>query len=268
MTLLLKSVGFSGATLRAISVAAIASAVFGVSAARAGCDDRPGTPDNVSATATSSSSITFSWRNTVFKGLNPHGVHAQGDMPHNIWADIYIRTDQNGSIGKDVTGGGPYSVVYGDISKYNFTGLGANSKYCIAIRARTAGGGGGCVSAVTSSWACAVTLPPGAAAVRQPPAPVVGTPNINVSGAGTFHINGSGFLPNHPVAIREAAPTGNNSFSNQEILTIGGRVITSDSRGNINVTLSGICGTVSYLFLSVSDGRPGVTSNSVRSQCS
>lgn len=157
MNMLLKPAGRAGATLCAVSMVAIASALLGASAAHAGCSGRPGTPDNVQAVATSPTSITFSWRNTVFKGLNQHGVHAQGDTLQNIWADIYIRTDQNGSIGKDVTGTGPYTVEYGDISKYVFTGLAWNSKYCIAIRARSAPGGGGCVSEKTSNWACAIT---------------------------------------------------------------------------------------------------------------
>jgi hypothetical protein len=226
-----------------VGAAALASTMVAAGAVRA-CD-RPGTPDVTQAQAIDPHTVKFSWRNTVYKGLNPHGVQSQGDIPGNIWNDIYIRANNNENIGRDLTGQGPYSVTYDEMSSYTFGGLSPGTKYCIAIRARTGPHTSGCVSAVTSAWACTTTPPLGTPAVRQPaPAPQ----NISVSGQGTFTVTGGGFAPGHFVTLRSIG------VPNLTPLYLT-NISRADNAGRISFKTPAICGGSAGVDLSVTDGR-------------
>ena len=129
---------------------------FGATGAAASCDNRPGTPDNVTAVTLSSTSIKFSWRNTTGLSL---------EEP-NMYFDMFMRDAAGNKVG-DLTGTGPFSVSFHSISTKIYDGLRPNSKYCFALRARNAAGTQGCVSLITSNWACATTLAVGPTCRRR-----------------------------------------------------------------------------------------------------
>ena len=160
------------------SCVAVIAVLAGSSAAMASTcggllNARPGTPDATSAVAKSPTSIEFSWRNLTNKGMNKTGTVGVNDQPHEMYFDIYVRDAKQGQLGKDETGTGPFrGLVYGSRSSKVFDGLLANKAYCFALRARTGGGTQGCISELTSAWACATTPPIGApvVAANQPKA--------------------------------------------------------------------------------------------------
>ena len=237
--------------------------------AHAGCGDRPGTPNNVIMTATSPNSVEVAWRNTTQKGLNPSGS-ASADATHKMWFDMYFRNGSTGSIGRDLTGTGPYDVNYGMITRRTFDGLTPNTRYCFALRARDGAGTSGCVSAVTSNWACATTL----AAGQKPPPPSSTAPSggpaqpvLGIQGQpdNTLVLNGRGFLSNASVSIRVV----NRQLNQIWITTIGGAPIKTSSTGWLSVTLKGLCKTQGdTLTFTVTDGRPNLFSKPVSANCS
>ena len=220
--------------------------VAGATAAAASCDNRPGTPTNVTAQVLSSNSINFSWRNTTGHWL----------AEPKMFFDMYLQHGGK-SIGRDLTGTGPYSVSFGSTSSYVFNGLAPNTNYCFALRARTEGGTQGCISEVTSNWACATTVAVGASVPNRPQGPPPPPPFVISATGGpnnTVTITGSGFLHNAPVGVRVADQARNYAFV--LITSIGGQRITSDGNGSIKLTFQGLCtqqgATVSF---SAEDGR-------------
>jgi len=238
--------------VRSAAFAALTLAAVG--SAHAGCGDRPGTPNNVTMVATSPHSVEVSWRNTTFKGMNRSGS-TSSDPTGNMYFDMYFRNGQKQNIGKDLTGTGPYQVNYGMVSSHVFDNLSPNSAYCFALRARTRGGTQGCISAVTSNWACATTLMANAKPIASPPKPGQQQPVISLQGGanGSDRITGHGFLPNAPVTIRVT----NRQLNQVFVETIGGRRITSTPSGTLDVTLAGFCKIQGdELFFTANDGRP------------
>jgi hypothetical protein len=59
-------------------------------------------------------------------------------------------------------------VSFGATSSQIFDGLAPNARYCFTLRARTERGTQGCISVVTSNWACATSL---AAVISPAPKP-------------------------------------------------------------------------------------------------
>jgi len=110
--------------------------------ANAACD-RPGTPDQVSVSRPGRHSVTLFWRSTARE---------------NVWFDIAIT--RNGVPVKGYTG------VRGmrGLAKYHWedqrriNNLQEGSTYCFRMKARTASGSNGCVSAQWSNEACVKTL--------------------------------------------------------------------------------------------------------------
>jgi hypothetical protein len=142
---------------------ALGLAAMACSPASAGCDSRPGTPDQVRMAARSADSLEASWRNTTGRRVQIRtGVfpvpHALPNFENRMWFDMYLHHGDGRPTGKNLTGTGPYNVSYGSRSSKTFNGLAANTRYCFALRARTAGGTQGCVSGATSNWACATTM--------------------------------------------------------------------------------------------------------------
>jgi hypothetical protein len=130
--------------------------------ARAECDDRPFTPDQVQMVAKSSTSLEMSWR------LTGGG---------SVWFDMYLDYEGGGKTGRNLTGVGdgidefgrqkPYlNRTKGERLSTTWVGLTPNTSYCGALRTRTAPGTKGCVSQITSNWACAKTLPASGDAVQ------------------------------------------------------------------------------------------------------
>jgi hypothetical protein len=115
-------------------------------AVAAACGDRPGTPDNVRAEATSASSITFRFRNTT-RWVN------------RMCFDIEVRDGRGNPVGRDITGGDCAGAGYHQPRYHVFTGLRADTEFCFRIRARTEPGTQGCVSAIWSARVCARTRP-------------------------------------------------------------------------------------------------------------
>lgn len=225
-------------------------------AAHASCDDRPGTPNNITMTGISPTSVEVSWRNTTFKGMNPSGS-TSSDPTHKMWFDMYFRNGTNGNIGRDLTGTGPYDVNYGMVSKKTFDGLAPSTRYCFSLRARTEGGTQGCISAVTSGVACASTLAPG-----QKPAPVAMptppkgnvAPSLSIEGKpnNTVVLTGAGFQPSASVTIRAV----NRQLNQIWVTSIGGAPIKTSSSGSLSVTLQGFCKTQGdRVTFTATDGR-------------
>src|SRR5579871_3656253 len=128
--------------------------VVGISLAVIGCAglstaqacDRPGTPNQVLAMPMSPTAISLTWHNTTSK--------AGGSQ--DMWFDISV-TDGAGRPlvpSLSITGGaGQRGVKYGQSSSYTFNGLAPGREYKFQMRARDAGGTGGCVSQVGSNIA-------------------------------------------------------------------------------------------------------------------
>ena len=245
--------------LSRVLVASAFSAVFAASAAHAGCGSRPGTPNEVRAEPLASApntTIRFSWRNTTGKGLNKSGSTSQGDTPHNMWFDISVRGGTANQFG-NMTGIGPFKVTYGSRSHQDFPRLATPQSLCFKIRARTAGGTKGCVSAKFSNEVCATTAPrrkeiPGNASAAT-------TPKISVTrqDGNVFLVMGNGFLPNKPVAIRMVDAT---TLRGPIVTTLAGRPIFSKANGTVAVLLAGMCNqTAGPLAFSANDGRTSRT---------
>jgi hypothetical protein len=130
------------------------AAALGEARAAAGCDDRPGTPNELKAVAQSPTSIRLSWMNTSGR--------ASGS-PHRMYFDIYVSDIDGRPAGLDVTGDGPYDVAYGCRSFREFGGLSPGKDYCFSMRARDEAGTQGCISRFASQRVCVgTTVPPGA----------------------------------------------------------------------------------------------------------
>lgn len=124
--------------------------LLGATPAGASCDDRPGTPNEVRAVATSPTTIELSWTNTTRLNEAP-----------NMCFDIYVSGD---SVNRNITGGAcAGNVGYGSRSSHVFTGLVPGTTYYFSMRARTAPGTEGCISALESNpsrtWAWTPTQP-------------------------------------------------------------------------------------------------------------
>jgi hypothetical protein len=113
-------------------------AVLAAAPASASCDDRPGTPDQVRVVATSPTTIELSWRNTTRLNEAP-----------NMCFDIYVWGD---GVNRTIIGGAcAGNVAYGSRSSHVFTGLAPGTTYYFSMRARTAPGTQGCISAEESN---------------------------------------------------------------------------------------------------------------------
>lgn len=113
------------------------------------CSDRPGTPTKLEIPRTSPTSITLQWTNTASES--------------GIYWDIDIM--RNGKSIKGFTGtraefgGQPFSMK-GRIDRITIRKLEYGPTYCFRVRARTASGSNGCVSAHWSHVVCSKTIAP------------------------------------------------------------------------------------------------------------
>jgi hypothetical protein len=218
-------------------------------------NSRPGTPDATSAVAKSPTSIEFSWRNLTNKGMNKSGTVGVNDQPHEMYFDIYVRDAKQGQLGKDETGTGPFKgLVYGSRSSKVFDGLLANKAYCFALRARTGGGTQGCISELTSAWACATTPPVGAPVVAENQPPKAVSPTMSAAGkpGNVITISGQGFTPNALVTVRVTDQSLRSVWTGAEN---NGQPIRASPGGAVNVTFNGLCKSPGLLFFSANDGR-------------
>jgi len=115
--------------------------------ARAACDDRPGTPDNVKAAPLSTTDIQVSWRNRATE---------------RVWWDVEMKDEKGkvlplpAGIGRGDRGFNlPISNVYSAPQSTKGT------TRCFRVRARTGPRTEGCVSAQWSAMVCAATTPSG-----------------------------------------------------------------------------------------------------------
>jgi hypothetical protein len=172
-----------------------------------------------------------------------------------MYFDMYLRDANKNNIGLDLTGTGPYQVAYGHRSSKTFDKLTSNVVYCFALRARTEGGTQGCISAITSNWACARTLRAGEKAQQADDDTPAGSgaPRINVTAPTdkTFEITGSGFLPNRQLQLRFT----DQSFKPYPIGANAGHLIRSDGSGKMKETVKDLCQSPGLVFVSATDGR-------------
>jgi len=213
--------------------------------ADAACHSRPGTPTNVATQTIASNSITFRWRNTTGRTL----------LEPRMFFDMYMRDGAGNSIGMDLTGTGPFDVRYGSTSTKTFNNLRPNTKYCFSLRARTAGGTQGCISALASNVACATTLSPGATPVSTGPVDTgVGSPIViqaRVAPGNVIVITGRGFRPNAAITIRVTDQTLRSLFFQMN----NGHRITASSSGTLNETFRSVCQLPGILYFAAQDGR-------------
>jgi hypothetical protein len=144
----------------ALTTTALLFSLFQISA-RMSCSDRPGTPDQVNATARhqvnpdgkrATREIIFKWRNTA-----KHG--------ETVWWDIEM-TDGNGNVIPQRAGAGrPSSVHYEEL--YNAYLVGPRTTRCFRIKARTGAGTSGCVSQDWSARVCARSSAPGPGEIQE-----------------------------------------------------------------------------------------------------
>jgi hypothetical protein len=157
------------------SVFAASLCWLAVASAHASCHDRPGTPINVSARATSPTTIELGWVNRASEGYVPYGIFGipySGDLMlfggavylsrGAIYFDVSVREDSPAgpAVGQDRTGFGPFETLpppYMDVKLTQFSNLRPATNYCFSMRARTEAGTQGCVSQRASEWTCAST---------------------------------------------------------------------------------------------------------------
>lgn len=216
--------------------------IAATTAASASCGKRPGTPNEVTGRAISADAIEFSWRNTTGKSI---------EQPR-MFFDMYLRGGNNNQIGRDLTGTGPFDVSYGSRSAKTFTGLSPNSRYCFSLRARSAGGTQGCISAITSNVACVNTLAPGA--VVAPGTMPNTKPSISSEGrpGNVIIIRGSGFRAGAPVAVR---------YTDVDLPMIQVDIdsrgpIRADGAGRMSATFNNLCKRKGVIYFTATDGRP------------
>ena len=114
------------------------------------CSDRPGTPTNLTAKPSSPTAIKLQWKNTASES----NIHWDIDITSN-GRPVRGLTGVSGDFG----GGQPFSMK-GHIGRIYIRGLEYGPRYCFKVRARTAAGSGGCVSARWSHVECTSTSAP------------------------------------------------------------------------------------------------------------
>jgi hypothetical protein len=120
--------------------------------APASCGDRPGTPDQVTATplpitpSRSTPSIKLEWRNTTRRGVFA--------VPGGYF-DIEVTDRAGRNAGLGITGGAFQGNDYGTRGSHVFHRLSPNTTLCFRVKARTEGGTQGCVSQLWSERVCA-----------------------------------------------------------------------------------------------------------------
>lgn len=228
---------------------ALAWLALDVPAAFAGCSDRPGTPNEIRAVALSPTEIEFSWKNTTARASRGTG------STHSMYFDISVRDGRGEQINRDRTGWGPlHGLQYGMRSSTTFTGLSPGATLCAKIRARTAGGTQGCVSAIWSATECATTSLQATTAkpVRDTAAAAPSISVENTAGAANgFIVRCSNLTPRSAMTIRVA----DAALQWAMITTIGNHRLAADSAGRCQVTLTGLCQRAGKLHFSVTDGR-------------
>lgn len=125
-------------------------------AAFASCNNRPGTPTDVTATALSMSEIRLNFRDTRGAGETAGSIF--GGPPSIAYFDVEV-TDQNGNLQPQTSAG----RVQGYVHRMNYEiykNLAQDKTYCFRLKARTEPGTQGCVSLRWSGRACATTPVP------------------------------------------------------------------------------------------------------------
>ena len=132
-----------------ITVTFLAAAL---SAAPAGACDRPGTPNQISTAALSTTQIQVRWRNTA--------------RNETVWWDVEM-TDQAGKVHPLPPGVGRGDRGYG-LPVTNVYSVPEGATRCFRVRARTAPKTGGCVSRLWSARVCQAALAPATgAAIKE-----------------------------------------------------------------------------------------------------
>jgi len=135
---------FAQSIIVRLGAAALATA-FGAMPAMAACGDRPGTPTNVTARMTSEAppTVHVSWTNTATE---------------TVFWDVEM-TAPSGKVNPL-----PAGIGRGDTGKglriSNSYSIRAGATLCFRVKARTARGTSGCVSALWSNRACATSAKP------------------------------------------------------------------------------------------------------------
>src|SRR5262245_31657076 len=181
-------------------VAGSLSVALAPASADAGCSSRPGTPDNVSIQATSTTSVRFKWRITTRRDEVERFYDIQ------LWEEVPPKTSSEGPTKitihnlSGVRGQGPYFLTTGGMDHYDFTGLKPGTRYCAWIMARTERGKEGCTSEIWSYPPCTTTeaeLKPVKALGKLRSATIT----VRWLKGDVFLIKGINFTPNAPVTI-------------------------------------------------------------------
>jgi hypothetical protein len=222
--------------------------------AHAACGDRPGTPDNVSVQALSTTSIRFNWRITTRKDEveRYYDLQVFEEIPPQPPSNVPKKTMIRNLSG--VRGQGPNYLTTGGMDHFDFTGLKPGTKYCVWIMGRTEGGTQGCTSLIWSNQPCTTTQG------EQKPAKILGKVaqiSVRWQSWNLFHMTGSGFLANRNVIIRVSGPGAAGESYDRDA---NGRPIKTDAHGAFDVTLSGLCAQRGRINFSADNGgRPAKT---------
>ena len=114
------------------------------------CSNRPGTPSNFTARPVNPTAIKLQWRNTASES----NIHWDIDITRNGRPFRGLA-----GVKGDFGGGQPFSMK-GHIGRITIRKLEYGPRYCFKVRARTAAGSGGCVSASWSHVECTSTSAP------------------------------------------------------------------------------------------------------------
>jgi hypothetical protein len=252
--------------MNAKSVSAIfAAALAGIplAAPRAvACTDRPGTPVHISAEALSSTAIRFKFRITTRDSELNRFYDLQVDevTPPEPGQQLPTRVKVRDLPG--IRANGPEHLGFGGIDHFDIAGLKPGKEHCVRVRARTEAGTQGCVSALWSGQACTKTPPE--PEPRRPPRRLgkVATLAVAREGGTVFRITGHNFQPDAAVVIEVSGP----ATSPQSVKNAPGRNMIADAKGQIAVTLTGLCERDGAISFTATDGLRS-TRTPARSTC-
>jgi hypothetical protein len=244
-------------------IAALALAGVSLAAPPAGaCTDRPGTPVHIGAEPLSPTAIRFKFRITTRNTeLNRfYDLQVEEVTPPEPGQQLPTRVKVRDLPG--IRANGPAHLGFGGIDHFDIPGLKPGKEHCVRVRARTEAGTQGCVSALWSGQACTKTLPE--LEPRRPPRRLgkVATLVVVREGGTVFRITGHNFRPDAAVVIQVSGP----ATSPSEVKNAPGRNLIADAKGQIAVSLTGLCERDGAISFTADDGLRS-TRRAVQSSC-